>query len=284
MTNAIQKIGDKTKLASLVEADSVKDMLVNVANKYITPDRATKIMLLAASRQPKLYECTPASFLTASIKAVEAGLDFGGATGQAYLVPYYNSKTKHFEAQFIPGYQGLKDIVWRVAKIKLRAQVVYNNDVFEIDEGDSPKLVHKPNLSGDRGDITHFYCVAKFPDGDTQFEWMTKGDVDRIRDRSKAKDHGPWVTDYTEMGKKTVVRRIFKYLPSCEELDAVLAEDNKQFEFQRQVVESTGNGVNGLKETLKKQVECETISEPEETEPTDVDIETALDDALEEIA
>jgi len=282
MANAIAKIGDKNKLSELVKADSVTEMLSNVATKYITPERATKIMLLAASRQPKLYDCTPASFLTASVKAVEAGLDFGGATGQAYLVPYYNGKTRCFEAQFIPGYQGLKDIVWRVAKIKLRAQVVYSNDHFEIDEGDTPRLIHKPNIAGGRGEITHFYCVAKFPDGDTQFEWMTKADVDRIRDRSKAKDHGPWVTDYVEMGKKTVVRRIFKYLPSCEELDSVLAEDNKQFEFTRKVVESTGNGVQGLKDTLKKQVESQEVQE--EPEMTDEETEAALDEAIGEVA
>jgi hypothetical protein len=49
---------------------------------------------------------------------------------------------------------------------------------------------------------------------------MTKDEVDAIRKRSKASGSGPWVTDYNEMAKKTVVRRASKKWP----LDAELAE------------------------------------------------------------
>lgn len=264
-TKAIQKIGNKQTLKELVSSDNVKEMLSNVATKYLPPERAVKIMLLAASRQPKLYECTPSSFLTAAMKAIEAGLDFGGATGQAYLVPYFNSKIGASEAQFIPGYIGLKDIVWRTAQIKLRACPVYEKDIFDVTEGDEPKLTHKPYLAGDRGKVTHFYCVAKFPDGDKQFDWMTKKEVDDIRSRSKCATTGPWKTDYIEMGKKTVVRRIFKLLPSSPTLDSVLDADNQQFDFQQKMAENATIGTNGLinrMNELKKPVKSKVVDEP----------------------
>lgn len=280
-TKAIQKIGNVSTLKDLVSSDNVKEMLSNVATRYLPPERAAKIMLLAASRQPKLYECTPSSFLTAAMKAVEAGLDFGGATGQAYLVPFFNNKIGACEAQFIPGYIGLKDIVWRVARIKLRACPVYEKDTFEVIEGDEPKLIHKPYLAGDRGKVTHFYCVAKFPDGDKQFDWMTKAEVDRIRSRSKCATTGPWKTDYIEMGKKTVVRRIFKLLPSSKTLDSVLDADNQQFDFQQNIAENATVGTNGLidrmndlKKPVKSKVVDKPISEPQ-PEPSQEEPEPA---------
>ncbi len=38
-------------------------------------------------------------------------------------------------------------------------------------------------------------------------------EVDAIRARSRAGKSGPWVSDYEEMARKTVVRRLCKYLP-----------------------------------------------------------------------
>jgi recombination protein RecT len=70
------------------------------------------------------------------------------------------------------------------------------------------------------------YAVAKLKDGACQFEVMGKNDVDAIRGRSKSANSGPWVTDYDQMAKKTVIRRLIKYLPiSIEAARAVAIED-----------------------------------------------------------
>ena len=51
---------------------------------------------------------------------------------------------------------------------------------------------------------------------------MTMDEVRAIKDRSPAGKSGPWVTDFNEMGKKTVMRRHSKRLPlSAEFRDAV---------------------------------------------------------------
>jgi len=62
--------------------------------------------------------------------------------------------------------------------------------------------------------------------GDTQTAVMTKDEVEAIRKRSRAGKSGPWVTDWGEMAKKTVVRRLSKMLPlSSEIMDYVSADD-----------------------------------------------------------
>ena len=54
---------------------------------------------------------------------------------------------------------------------------------------------------------------------------MTKADIDKIRFRSKSKDKGPWITDYAEMCKKTVIRRHAKLVPLSVELDKAVMSD-----------------------------------------------------------
>jgi recombinational DNA repair protein RecT len=49
------------------------------------------------------------------------------------------------------------------------------------------------------------------------FDVMSVDDVNRIRRRSKAAENGPWVTDYDEMAKKTVLRRHIKMSPMATE-------------------------------------------------------------------
>lgn len=112
------------------------------------------------------------------------------------------------------------------------AQCVYSNDYFEIDfVTEGPPIVHKPALVN-RGEMVAVYAVAKLRDGSwTQPEWMTKEQVDEIRERSKtgatsAKNgpKGPWVTDYNEMARKTVIRRAAKYWPSSTDKDEPIGD------------------------------------------------------------
>ena len=101
------KIAKRDDIERLLSTDYFKQSLADIAPKHITKERIVKLALIAASRQPKLYECTSESFLLSVMKSAELGLDCIGTLGQGYLVPYYNGKIKRHECQFIPGYQGL---------------------------------------------------------------------------------------------------------------------------------------------------------------------------------
>jgi hypothetical protein len=86
-------------------------------------------------------------------------------------------------------------------------------------------LEHEPDWSENPGPAVAVYAVAKLKDGGTQSEVMTKAQIDAIRSRSRASGEGPWVSDYDEMARKTVVRRLCKYLPLSVELADALDED-----------------------------------------------------------
>ena len=70
--------------------------------------------------------------------------------------------------------------------------------------------------------MTYVYAVAVLKGGGVQFEVMSRAEIEAVRAQSKAGKSGPWVTHWDEMARKTVVRKLFKYLPvSIEAVRAV---------------------------------------------------------------
>ncbi|OIK20281.1 recombination protein RecT [Bacillus amyloliquefaciens] len=191
---------------------------------HVKPDRLARIALTTIRTNPALLECTIPSLLGAVMQSAQLGLE-PGLIGHCYFVPFWNNKEKRRDVQFIIGYKGMIDLARRSGHIEsIYAHAVYETDEFDYELGLHPKLVHKP-ATGQRGAITHVYAVAHFKDGGYQFEVFSKDDIEKTRKRSKASDNGPWKTDYEEMAKKTVIRRMWKYLPISIEIQQQVAQD-----------------------------------------------------------
>ena len=209
--------------------EKMKSHMLAILPRHITPERMIKVALVAASRTPRLLDCTPESFAGAMMQASELGLEPGGALGHAYLVPFKNRHTGRYEVVLIPGYRGYIALARRSGEIRnIEAHPVYEQDKFFVRFGLDPKLDHEPNLDVAEKDrrLKSVYAMAELRDGVHQVEFLTKSDVDHIRAKSKAKDDGPWVTDYDEMARKTAVKRLCKYLPLTPELARAIALDN----------------------------------------------------------
>ena len=169
------------------------------------------------------------SLLGAVIQSSQLGLEPGTVLGHAYLVPYRNKKTGTTEAQFILGYRGMIDLARRSGQIEsIAAQAVHAHDEFEFAYGLNETLVHKPAMTGDRGDIIAFYAIAKLKGGGHAFEVMPRADVDAVMRSSQSRGQwGPWKDHYSEMGRKTVIRRLAKYLPLSIEFATAAALDGQ---------------------------------------------------------
>jgi recombination protein RecT len=195
-----------------------KDAIASRLPKHLTPDRIMKVALTAINKTPKLLECSRESLLMSIMQAAELGLEPGGALGEGYLVPYGN------QCQFIPGYRGLISLARRSGQIiSIEAHVVATKDTFECGLGLDPFLKHTPAWEeADPGPLRFVYAVAKLKDGGVQFEVMSRAQIEAIRAKSKAGRSGPWVDHFDEMARKTVIRRLFKYLPVSVELASAL--------------------------------------------------------------
>lgn len=205
----------------------------SVVASTVTAEKMARIALNELRTNSYLLKMavqSPSSFVNAVMQASHLGLEIGGALGQAYLVPFKG------EIKMMPGYRGLLSLARRSGQItSINAELVYENDTFDLELGIEIKVRHKPYLKGDRGRPILGYMVAHFTDGGHHFEWMTIEDIEAVRQRSSAVQSGkktPWDTDYEAMCKKTVIRRGWKYLPmsiemqNAEKIEA--ANDNGQ--------------------------------------------------------
>lgn len=202
--------------------EKAKPQIALALPRHLSADRMLRIAMTSVRRTPKLLACNQQSLLGAIMQAAQLGLEPDGVLGHAYLVPFKE------EVQLIVGYKGLVDLARRSGQLStIFARVVYSEDQFEYAYGLTERLEHIPSGKSEQGELKAVYAVARLKDGGTQFEVMTRGEIEKIRERSRAKDDGPWVTDYAEMAKKTVLRRLCKMLPASVELSRAVALDER---------------------------------------------------------
>ena len=192
----------------------------------MTPERFTRITLSALSTSPKLQGCTPPSFLGAMMTAAQLGVEPNTPLGQAYLIPYWSKKAGAYECQFQIGYKGLIDLAYRSEGVStIMAQVVYENDEFSYSFGLEPTLKHVPAMK-DRGNAVYVYGMFKTKDGGYGYEVMSIDDVrNHAKKFSQSYGSGPWQTNFEEMAKKTVLKRVLKYAPLKTEFLRAVAQD-----------------------------------------------------------
>lgn len=214
---------DANPLVPLIER--MKPEIARVLPNRMDPDRLARIATTVARKTPNLMKCTPESFLGALMTCAQLGLE-PGPLDHAYLIPFRNNDSGRYETQLIIGYKGLIDLARRSGHIQsIIAREVYANDAFEVEYGLEDRLEHRPLVTGDRGDVVCYYAVAKFVGGGHAFIVMSKDDVNKYREKSKAKTSGPWRTDYDAMAKKTCVRRLSTFLPMSVEMATAVAQD-----------------------------------------------------------
>lgn len=216
----------KTKAPIIVQqvlSDQFKKQLALAVPKHLNADRMARIAATEVRKNKALLNTEPTSFLGSVMQAAQLGLEPGSALGQAYLVPYGN------QCQLIIGYKGMIDLARRSGQVlSLNAYAVREGDDFNFQLGLKPDIHHVPSLEADRikKPITYVYAVATLKGGGYQFEVMSRAEVEAVR--AKAKSKNIWNTYFEEMAKKTVIRRLFKYLPVSIEALQITNVDAKR--------------------------------------------------------
>lgn len=210
-----------------------------IADKSMSAESVTTSAIAEVIRNESLWPCTPQSIFDCVLASTQLQLRVGKDLGHAYLVPFRDKAAGTVVATFIIGYKGLVTLARRSGEItSITANTVYSNDVFEAVEGTNGRLHHAPDYFSKkgRGELVGVYAYAKLTGGGEQWAVMSIPEVDAVRARSRASGNGPWVTDYAEMAKKTVVRRLAKMLPiSVNDQEAVAADEDREFNEARDV-------------------------------------------------
>ena len=225
MSEALTKAPAKTQLSirDQLQNPSVLQQIQRALPGHMSADRMARVALTAMTRTPKLAECTQASFFKCLLDLSAWGLEPDGR--RAHLIPYGK------ECTLVLDYKGIVELAFRSGYVKsIHSDCVHGGDLFTLDCGKirhhSPwswRMDHEKPES--QGDVIGAYCIVELKDGASHHEVMTRQEIDGIRKRSKAGNAGPWVSDFSEMAKKTVFRRASKWLPLSAEVQEAFEKD-----------------------------------------------------------
>jgi recombination protein RecT len=206
--------------------------------------REVSFAVQSINKSAQLQQCSKESLMQAVLNVSNVGLTLNPAAKEAYLIPRYNSLIRGMEATLEPSYVGLVKLLTDAGSVKaMVCQLVHEGDTFEIDLANNiSPVTHKPNLSSRSKTIIGVYALATLSDNTRQVEWMELSEVEDIRERSetyKAFKVGKiksctWASDFGEMMRKTVIKRIYKYLPRTEKaafLDKAIDLDNEDYKI-----------------------------------------------------
>lgn len=261
MSTALSTRDKVTQLNDYLEGK--RSSLIKIAPQGTDVDRIIRVAMFEAVKNERLVQCSPTSVYMALAKACELDLVAGGVLHRASLVPMWDKKTKGYNAELWIEYTGLMDLVKRSGEVAhFKAEVVYENDDFEhsFDLEKGEVLRHK-KCHDNPGDLLLAYAVCFFKDGQRQVEVMRKDQINKIRKSSRSPDSGPWAQHTEEMWRKTVIRRICKYLPLTPKTTAVLEHDI-QSDFGSMGIESIDIDVDEQDDTP----DAKNVIDVEETE------------------
>lgn len=154
----------------------------------------------------------PDSLKYAVLNVASIGLSLNPVSRLAYLVP--RDKQVCLDISYI----GLVKLATDCGSVKLvQAQMVFSKDKFKY-RGLGREPIHEFDPFKDRGDFVGVYCIAMTHDEKFLVEMMTAQEIDKIKSRSEAakRNSGPWISDFSEMAKKTVIKRASKLWPKTK--------------------------------------------------------------------
>lgn len=193
----------------------------NALPSHIKPEKFQRVVMTVVQLQPDLLRADRRSLFGSCIKCAADGLVPDGR--EAALVLFGG------KVQYMPMFTGIQKRVRNGGEItSIQAHVIYEHDEFVWQQGVDGNVAHKPKFPGDRGKPIGAYAIAKFKDGsDPQIEVMDVTAIERVRKVSRAANNGPWVQWWDEMARKTVFRRLAKWLPLDAEVDDLMRRDDQ---------------------------------------------------------
>ena len=178
------------------------------------------------------------SLVASVLQSAQIGLSLNPIAKEAYLIPRKTDNDIIVGVE--PSYIGLVKLLTDVGSIvSVKSNIVYEGDIFEIVYSFETSFKHIPKFKSKN--ITGVYAVAKLKTGDYQLEYMPVDEIHKIRssseswkayERDNKKDHTPWVKYEGEMYRKTVIKRLCKYLPrsaSNERIDQAIDLSNSDY-------------------------------------------------------
>lgn len=192
-----------------------RDVLTPLCGPGVDLERVISQLWVAAQKERRLLQCTPASV----IPAISRALEVGGVIGRdVHLLVFGKEATDCLDYKFMA-----ELVIAAGGARSIDARVVYQGDTFTVEYGTNPHITHVPAGFGKaRGPMVGAYAVA-FLGMNTppKFVALRMEQIEATRAKSqswaKLRECPEWYA------AKCAVRQLFKLLPKNPKLASVMA-------------------------------------------------------------
>lgn len=205
-----------------LQAQSDNERLLTNSLYYLNEEIKSNKQLRAA------IQANPIKFAIYLKNLITLGVDI--SQKQAYFLPYGNEITSVLD------YKTLMALIKKHTNVKsIDAQLVYENEVFHVEQGKVEEHRQNPFASKDeKGALVGAYSIFTLDDGSKDYYFVSLEEVNKVKKYSKSANSkfSPWNNWFDEMVKKTVIRKGMKFYP--------MILDNEQ----KQALDSIDNDVD----------------------------------------
>ena len=240
----------KTAGAFAALIDSARERIEPVLPQNINFEEFKTNLRNSVIEMPSILDCTQESIIQAMLTACDLGLYIGKARGEAYIIPFNNGYKdkqgnwyKKKEATLIPGYKGLVKQAYASGNVELiESTIVYSKDKWKYGRSMNKKgeLVryfdHEPYIPTDErdspGEIQGCYCIIKLSNQEVVFDYLTRAELNKIRNSSKSKNSPAYSGWLSEMFRKGAFKRTQKWAKiEGARWQKTIEQSNLEFEF-----------------------------------------------------
>ena len=208
----------KSQLTKII--DNKKDELWKIKAPYLTEGQEIyfKRALInifsdkTLAAMAKTEKGAESIFLCIS-KALQMGLQIGGQIPQAYILPFENF------VSLSPTADGYRFIALsKPAVLKdIRIQIVYEGDDCKIDSF-AGEVKHEINITNKKRNLIGIYAVITKLNGDKYADFMSRGDIEYIRDNwSKQAKGKAWMKSFDQMALAKATKKFLKPFAALKE-------------------------------------------------------------------
>lgn len=278
-----------------------QSLIPAVAARYMTPDRLLKLMVLAATTDRSILNCTLESILQCMMVSAQLALEPGSTMQHLHLVRFGD------KLQPLTGYRGqivLATRTGRYSRIEGREFYTGENkpENLQVEYGFNPVFRHIPIIDPkQRGEIAGAYALTKRLDsegGEFRVTILTNPDIDAIASKSQSRNsaNSPWTIFPASMKIKSTMKRHFNQesidplsdLAKSITMDNLVEEHGADADLSRAGLEvdppsSHGKprGISSLSKTMSERAGTAKPAAPE-IEPKDAEFTESPEEAGEE--
>ena len=211
---------------------NTKEVLASIQNTMTAKQAAdfkTAIITLYNTAD-SLRRCSPTGIIQAGLNSVKYNFPLDNNLGFCYVVPYKGY------AQFQIGWRGYVQLAQRTGQyLCINVTEVKEGEYLGFDIASGRPRLGEPAENREALPDVGYLAYFKLLNGAEYYYYQSRQQIEAFKNRySPAANCGPWVSNFSEMAKKTVLKHLLKnFGPLTSEVASALKADSLNYQGNR---------------------------------------------------